>query len=74
MGEQRSTVPTRRTIQVLTAEAGVGVDVACFDALADVGDRQIREGDVAAAAHSYGCAVDLYRGDLYDDTDVQTVI
>jgi DNA-binding SARP family transcriptional activator len=43
----------------LNIEAGVGVDVACFEALADAGDRQARMGDCTAAAASYAHAVRL---------------
>jgi DNA-binding SARP family transcriptional activator len=47
----------------LNVEAGVGVDVACFDSLVDTGDTQSRAGD-AAAIPAYRRAVALYRGDL----------
>jgi DNA-binding SARP family transcriptional activator len=58
----------------LNVEAGVGVDLACFEALADAGDRQARMGDRPAAAASYGHAVRLYRGDLCAGTDSQSVV
>jgi DNA-binding SARP family transcriptional activator len=53
----------------LNVEAGVGVDVACFDALAGAGDRHLRGGDRATAAPLYGRAIRLYRGDLCAGTD-----
>ena len=55
----------------LNLEAGVGVDLACFDAFTKTGDQQARTGDMAAAANAYNCAVNLYHGDLYGDADVQ---
>lgn len=58
----------------LNSEAGVGVDVACFDALANAGDRQLREGDRAVAIASYGRAIALYRGDLCAGTDTHAVV
>jgi DNA-binding SARP family transcriptional activator len=58
----------------LNVEAGVGVDVACFDAWANTGDQQVREGDLARAATSYRHSVDLYRGDLAVETDVGGVL
>ena len=37
----------------LNMEAGVSVDVARFDAWADTGDQQVRDGELARAATSY---------------------
>ena len=54
--------------------AGVGVDVACFDALAAKGDQQARAGDGGAAAETYARAVDLYRGDLCVSSDVYAIM
>lgn len=48
----------------LNAQAGVVVDIACFDALAEAGDREERAGDRTAAMAAYSKAVSLYRGDL----------
>jgi len=48
----------------LNVEAGVGVDVACFDILARAGEQQARSGNFAAAAAARAQAVRLYRGDL----------
>lgn len=58
----------------LNVEAGVSVDIACFDTLARTGDQQVRAGDLAAAAESYRCAVELYRGDLCVAADVQALV
>jgi LuxR family maltose regulon positive regulatory protein len=56
----------------LNLAAGVGVDVTRFDALIKAGDQQARTGDLATASQTYRGAVELYRGDLCLDTDVQT--
>lgn len=48
----------------LNVEAGLGIDVTSFDALATAGDQQRRAGDLASSAISYRQAVALYRGDL----------
>jgi len=58
----------------LNTEAGIGVDVACFDALADAGDRQARLGNEAGAAACYRRATHLYSGDLSAGADLHTVI
>jgi DNA-binding SARP family transcriptional activator len=58
----------------LNLEAGVGVDVACFDAWANTGDQQMRVGDLACAATSYRQSVGLYHGDLAVETDVGSVL
>jgi DNA-binding SARP family transcriptional activator len=58
----------------LNVEAGVGVDIACFDAWANTGDQQVREGDLVHAAMSYGKSVQLYRGDLSVETDVSSAL
>jgi DNA-binding SARP family transcriptional activator len=58
----------------LNVEAGVGVDIACFDAWANTGDQQVRAGDLARAATSYRKSVHLYRGDLIVETDVGSVL
>jgi DNA-binding SARP family transcriptional activator len=58
----------------LNTEAGVGVDVTCFDACADTGDQQVRAGDLAGAAISYRQSVGLYRGDLAVETNVGSVL
>ena len=58
----------------LNLEAGVSVDIACFDALAHAGDLEVRAGDLAAATASYRQAVELYRGDLCIAADVHALI
>jgi len=58
----------------LNTEAGVGVDVACFDTLAGRGERQARLGNVAGAATAYRQALGLYRGDLCVATDSHSVV
>ena len=58
----------------LNREAGVGTDLACFDALAAAGDQYERAGDPAAAAAARCRAVRLYRGDLSAGTDVHAVV
>lgn len=58
----------------LNQEAGVGVDVACFDTWANTGDQQVRAGDLTHAIMSYRQSVCLYRGDLAVETDVGSVL
>ncbi|MFN8491763.1 MAG: bacterial transcriptional activator domain-containing protein [Caldilineaceae bacterium] len=58
----------------LNRAAGVSVDVARFEMLVKLGDQQARTGDLAAAAGTYQQAVDLYRGDLCVDGDVQALM
>ncbi len=58
----------------INVEAGIGVDVARFDALADAGDRQAHMGDQDAAAAAYSRALHLYRGDLCVGTDVHATL
>ena len=58
----------------LNLEAGVGVDVAGFDALVKAGDQHIGAGDLATAATAYSGAVGLYNGDMCVGTDVQSLV
>ena len=58
----------------LNSAAGVGVDVAYFDALVTAGDRQARTGHHAAAVAAYERAVALYHGDLCVGTDVHALL
>jgi DNA-binding SARP family transcriptional activator len=58
----------------LNAAAGVGVDVARFDALAALGDQLTRAGDTVAAAAAYQHAVQLYHGDLCIAPDLHAVV
>ena len=54
----------------LNMEAGIGVDVTCFDLLVAEG----RAGDTAAALVAYQRAAELYRDDLRLATGVHTVM
>ena len=58
----------------LNVEAGISVDVACFDAEANAGDQQARTGGQSQAAACYRRAVELYRGDLCTTADVYAII
>ena len=58
----------------LNREAGVGVDLAQFEAWARYGDRLRRALDLAGACAAYSHAVSLYRGDLNCGTDLSAVI
>jgi DNA-binding SARP family transcriptional activator len=58
----------------LNLEAGIGVDVMCFERLVERGDQQQQAGDVAAALVSYRRAVALYRDDLCSSVDAQTIL
>lgn len=58
----------------LNVEAGIGIDIASFEALASGGDTRARRGDGAAAVEAYRQAVDLYRGDLSCGADICAVV
>jgi DNA-binding SARP family transcriptional activator len=58
----------------LNIAAGIGVDIACFDALVTAGDQLIRVGDTEAALQAYRRAASLYRGELALAADVQMVV
>ncbi len=58
----------------LNVEAGVGLDVGWFDALAHAGLRQERAGDQAEAIALYSCAIDLYRGDLCNSPEIPALV
>ncbi len=58
----------------LNLDAGIGVDVTCFDRLVEIGDRQMQAGDMIAAGMAYRQAVELYRGDLCSEAGPQTVV
>lgn len=58
----------------LNLEAGVWIDVASFDALADRGDGLHRAGDEIGALQVFARAVQLYRGDLCGCDDTYTVL
>jgi len=59
---------------LLNVEAGIGVDVASFDALTRAGDQQAKAGKWDAAVMAYDCAIRLYRGDLYAGSDLHAVL
>ena len=58
----------------LNVEAGVGVDVASFDALVNAGEQLAITGDSRAAAETYRNALRLYRGDLCAGIDWHAVL
>jgi DNA-binding SARP family transcriptional activator len=58
----------------LHSEAGVGVDLACFDALVATGERLARAGDVAASMNAFRSALALYRGDIAASDDLRDVV
>jgi DNA-binding SARP family transcriptional activator len=45
--------------------AGVGVDVACFDAAFERGEQAFGAGQADAAGAAYDAAIAMYQGDLY---------
>jgi DNA-binding SARP family transcriptional activator len=58
----------------LNVAAGIGLDVVCFDALVESGNRQRRAGDPAAAQASYRHAAELYRADLSVSAGPQSIV
>src|SRR5690349_14796483 len=58
----------------LNSEAGVSVDIDCFNALVNQGDQHRRAGDHDAAAICYRRALSLYRGDLGVVTDTYAIV
>jgi DNA-binding SARP family transcriptional activator len=58
----------------LNFQAGVGLDVAAFEAAADEGDRSLRGGDREASQSAYRRAAAFYRGDLCIGSDVRRVL
>jgi DNA-binding SARP family transcriptional activator len=58
----------------LNLAAGIGVDIACFDALLESGDQLMRARDRDAALQAYRRAASLYRGELPLAADVQMVV
>ena len=58
----------------LNVHAGIGVDIAAFEAAASAGDDARRAGDFIGAKHAYADASDLYRGDLCVGEDVRHVL
>ncbi|MGH3426899.1 MAG: AfsR/SARP family transcriptional regulator, partial [Mycobacteriales bacterium] len=58
----------------LNVDAGVGVDIACFDELASAADQRRSVGDTAAALRLSRSALDLYHGDVCALDDIRAVI
>ncbi len=58
----------------LNVEAGIGVDVMNFDALADAGEHQVYLGNPDAASTAYRTALQVYRGDLCAGADLHAVL
>ena len=58
----------------LNFQAGVGLDIAAFEAAADDGDRAHRAGDGQASRLAYRRAAAFYRGDLCIGSDVRRVL
>jgi DNA-binding SARP family transcriptional activator len=58
----------------LNVAAGVGVDLACYEALVGQGDRHRSANDRPAALTAYQRAVQLYRGDLWSGPDLHAVM
>jgi len=58
----------------LNVAAGIGVDLCCFDNLAETGDRHADDGDIPGAMVFYTRAVALYRGDLCIAVDTRTIM
>lgn len=58
----------------LNVEAGIGIDVSCFDQLLDLASRQMQLGDTAAARAAFHRAAELYRDDLYQPVGGQITV
>lgn len=58
----------------LNQEAGVTIDLACFEALISKAEQWRHRGDAAAAMLTYAQALSLYHGDLVCDSDLQSSI
>ncbi len=58
----------------LNKEAGVGIDVACFESLVKSGDQRLLANHLPKAVTFYAQAVDFYRGDLCAGTDINSVM
>ena len=58
----------------LNHEAGVGIDLAHFEVLAQEGDRALRLGETGRAMACYQRAALLYRGDLWAGIDVYAAV
>lgn len=58
----------------LNIQNGIGVDVSYFDLLVATGDKHLHSGNEVAAFSMYRRAVELYRGDLCLEEDVQAIL
>lgn len=58
----------------LNREAGVGVDLACFDVEASSADRLARAGREAEAVAALRRAVGLYRGDMSGGGEIEAIV
>jgi DNA-binding SARP family transcriptional activator len=58
----------------LNVDAGIGIDIACFDMLTCEGHSQEKTGQLTAAIRTYERAVELYRGDLCIVSNTQSLI
>lgn len=58
----------------LNIEAGVGVDVLCFEAAVEAGDREARVGNADTAVNLFRRAADWYVGDLCNEEDIRSLI
>jgi DNA-binding SARP family transcriptional activator len=58
----------------LNKEAGVCIDIACFEDLVKTGDQYVHAGNTSAAVPFYMQAAQLYQGDLCGGTELNAVI
>lgn len=58
----------------LNVEAGIGVDVTCFDSLVETGDCKMQRGNACVAVECYRRAAALYRDDLCLAADAPTIV
>lgn len=58
----------------INTRAGIGVDIADFDALASDAELQKRAGNIEASVDSSLAAIDLYRGDVCAVDDIHAVV
>ena len=58
----------------LNFEAGIGVDVARFEAFVQQGNQELHRGDRTQAMLSYHRAIELYHGDLWYGIDIYAIM
>jgi DNA-binding SARP family transcriptional activator len=58
----------------LNKEAGVGVDIAIFESIVQAGNQQLAYQNRAAAVEYYQQAIQIYRGDLCTDKEVNAKV